>query len=113
MQLRTFALAIAAVGTMLMTMPAETAFAQVKDTVTVSDFGKSDDGTKVELYTLTNKNGLVAKIMTYGAIVTELHVPDKSGKMGDVTLGFDSLAPYIKGHPFFGAIAGRVAPKNG
>ena len=77
--------------------------------VTKADFGKLDDGTKIELYTLTNKNGIVAKIMTYGAILTELHTPDTSGKMGDIVLGFDNLAAYQKGHPYFGAIAGRVA----
>lgn len=73
------------------------------------DFGKTDNGDPVELYTLTNKNGMVAKIMTYGAIVTELHVPDKNGKDADVVLGFDNLQQYLKGHPFFGAIAGRYA----
>jgi aldose 1-epimerase len=73
------------------------------------DFGKTEDGTPVELYTLTNKNGMVVKIMTYGAIITEIHVPDKSGKTADVVLGFNNLGQYLKGHPFFGAIAGRYA----
>ena len=73
------------------------------------DFGKTNDGEPVELYTLTNKNGVVAKVMTYGAILTELHVPDKNGKDADIVLGFDNLDQYLKGHPFFGAIAGRYA----
>lgn len=73
------------------------------------DWGKTKDGTPVELYTLTNKNGLIAKIATYGATLTELHVPDKNGKMGDVVLGFDNLAQYEKESPFFGATTGRVA----
>jgi aldose 1-epimerase len=73
------------------------------------DFGKTNDGEPVELYTLTNKNGMVARIMTYGAILTELHVPDKNGKDADIVLGFDNLDQYLKGHPFFGAIAGRYA----
>lgn len=72
-------------------------------------FGKLEDGTPVEIYTLTNANGLSAKVMTYGAILTELHVPDKSGAMGDVVLGFDNLNDYLKGHPFFGATVGRYA----
>ncbi len=71
-------------------------------------FGKLDDGTVVHLYTLTNANGLTAKIMTYGATLTELHVPDNTGKMGDVVLGFDNLAQYVKGSPYFGATVGRV-----
>src|SRR5690349_4004900 len=54
------------------------------------------DGKEVDLYTLTNKNGLVAKISNYGAIISELHVPDAKGKMGDIVLGYDNLADYIK-----------------
>jgi len=45
----------------------------------------------------------------FGGILTELHVPDRSGKLGDVVLGFDNLTAYLKGHPFFGATVGRVA----
>jgi aldose 1-epimerase len=74
-----------------------------------SAFGKTPDGTPFELYTLTNTAGATAKVMTYGAILTELHVPDRSGKMGDVVLGFDNLQGYLSGHPYFGANAGRVA----
>ena len=47
--------------------------------------------------------------MTYGAIVTELHVADKSGTFGDIVLGFEDLASYLRGHSYFGAIVGRVA----
>lgn len=72
-------------------------------------FGQTADGTKITAYTLLNKNGMKAKIITYGGIVTELHVPDKDGKLADVTLGHDSLEGYLKGHPYFGAITGRVA----
>jgi aldose 1-epimerase len=72
-------------------------------------FGKLKDGSTVHVYTLTNKNGLKARIMTYGATLTELHAPDRNGRMGDVTLGFDSLEPYEKGHPYFGSTVGRVA----
>ena len=74
-----------------------------------STFGHTADGKAVDLYTLTNKNGLVAKITNYGAILTQLHVPDKSGHVGDVVLGFDNLDAYVKGHPFFGATVGRYA----
>lgn len=77
--------------------------------ITQSNFGKTADGQQVDLYTLTNANGVVAKIMTYGGIVTELHVPNRNGKQADVVLGFDKLEPYLAGHPFFGAIAGRYA----
>jgi aldose 1-epimerase len=72
------------------------------------DFGKTPDGTPVDLYVL--KNGkMTAKIITYGAIVTELDVPDRQGMPADVVLGFDTLEGYLAGHPYFGATVGRVA----
>jgi aldose 1-epimerase len=71
-------------------------------------FGQTPDGKPVDLYVLSNSNGMVAKITTYGAILTELQVPDRDGKLNDVVLGFDSLDGYLKGHPYFGAIVGRV-----
>jgi aldose 1-epimerase len=74
-----------------------------------SSFGKTKDGKDVELYTLTNKNGLVAKVTNYGGILTELHVPDRNGQNGNVVLGFATLDKYEAGHPFFGATTGRVA----
>jgi aldose 1-epimerase len=67
------------------------------------------EGGNVTLYTLVNRNGVVMKCTEYGAIITELHVPDKDGKKGDVVLGFDKLAGYLKGHPYFGTNAGRSA----
>ncbi len=74
-------------------------------------WGKTPDGTDVELFTLTNKHGVFAKVTNYGAILTELHVPDRTGKMGDVVLGFDNLDSYTKDPPppYFGATVGRVA----
>ncbi|HEY1380181.1 MAG TPA: aldose epimerase family protein [Gemmataceae bacterium] len=76
--------------------------------MTTADFG-TVDGKPVTLYTLTNARGMVVKITNYGGIVTEIHVPDKAGKMADVALGFDKLEGYLDKSPFFGAIAGRVA----
>ncbi len=72
-----------------------------------TEFGKTADGTPVELYTLTNAGGMTAKIMTYGATVTELYVRDRAGKPGDVVLGFDSLRGYLGNEPYLGAIVGR------
>jgi aldose 1-epimerase len=74
-----------------------------------TDFGKTSDGTAVDLYVLTNAKGVTAKVMTYGAILTELHAPDRDGKPDDVVLGFDDLGGYLAGHPYFGATVGRVA----
>ena len=74
-----------------------------------SSYGKTKDGTRVDQYTLSNSRGMAAKIITYGAILTELRVPDKNGKTADVVLGFGNLDDYIDHNPFFGATAGRYA----
>ncbi|MDZ7262263.1 MAG: galactose-1-epimerase, partial [candidate division KSB1 bacterium] len=54
-------------------------------------FGKTADGTPVDLWTLTNDHGMTAKITNYGGIVVSLMVPDRNGKLEDVVLGFDNL----------------------
>ena len=79
------------------------------DSVVSQPFGKTGDGEAVTLYTLTNKSGLIASIMTYGAAVQKLLVPDKDGKLGDIVLGFDDLTGYLdpKKDPHFGATIGR------
>ena len=81
----------------------------MKASVTQSSFGKLPDGTPVDLFTLTNSHGLVAKITNYGTIITELHVPDRHGRLGDIALGFDNLKQYLRENPYFGCTAGRVA----
>jgi len=63
----------------------------------------------VKLFTLTNANGLVLKVTNYGAIITELHVPDRAGKLADIVLGYETIEQYVKANPYFGATAGRVA----
>jgi aldose 1-epimerase len=70
-------------------------------------FGKTREGQAVELYTLTNRNGVEAKITTYGGTVVSLKVPDRAGKLEDVVLGFDDLEGYQKSTAYFGAIIGR------
>ncbi len=67
------------------------------------------DGTVIGLYTLKNADGLVCKVIPLGAAITELYVPDRNGKLGDVVLGFDNLPQYIRESPCFGAVCGRVA----
>ena len=73
----------------------------------------SVSSTPVQIYSLTNKHGLIAKITNYGAIVTELHVPDRAGRLADIVLGFDAPDGYLAAHPYFGAIVGRVANRIG
>jgi len=75
--------------------------------ITSEPFGQTAEGTPIERYTLTNANGLQADIITYGGIVTALRVLDRNGEIGDIVLGFDTLAPYLGDHPFFGALVGR------
>lgn len=72
------------------------------------NWGKAD-GKDVYLYTLSNKSGMQVDITNFGATVVAIRVPDRNGKMGDVALGFPSLAGYEpKADPYFGAIVGRV-----
>lgn len=78
------------------------------------DFGKTSDGTPVAIYTLTNKNGVEARIITYGGRVVSLKTPDRKGAMGDVVLGLDSMEGYTaNAGPFFGALVGRYANRIG
>jgi aldose 1-epimerase len=76
-------------------------------------FGTTADGKTVELYTLTNTHGIEVRVMTYGGIIVSVQTPDKSGRLADITLGFDTLAPYLAKHPYFGALVGRYANRIG
>ncbi len=78
-----------------------------------SSFGKSPDGEPVDLYVLTNKNGVEAAISTYGGVVVSLKVPDRSDKLGDVVLGFDSVDGYVSDKSYFGALIGRYGNRIG
>jgi aldose 1-epimerase len=72
-------------------------------------FGSTHDGRPIDCYTLVNRNGLEARIMTYGGILVSLRIPDRQGALADVVLGFDNPAPYLSEHPYFGALIGRYA----
>jgi aldose 1-epimerase len=86
---------------------------ETKMGIRIESFGQTSDGQPVDLYTLTNANGIRARITNYGAILVSLEVPDKSGKLADVTLGYDTLDGYIKKSAFFGAAVGRYANRIG
>ena len=89
-------------------------FAQVtsaqslKPSITLTEFG-TFEGQPVTLYTLTNKQGMVAKISDYGGIVVSLKVPDREGKLEDVVLGYDNFDAYKTDTGWYGAIVGRNA----
>ncbi len=72
-------------------------------------FGKTPDGTAVDLFTLTNTAGNVVTLTNYGAILVSVEVPDRQGKKANVNLGFSNLAGYLGGHPHFGSTIGRFA----
>jgi aldose 1-epimerase len=85
-----------------------------KPKLTRAEFGKTLDGVPVQIYTLTNKNGLEARISNYGGIVVSLQAPDRNGAMADVILGFDTLHDYLTSpSPYFGALVGRYGNRIG
>lgn len=78
-----------------------------KSHIEKKEFGKMPDGQIVHEYSLS-RGGITVKVITLGGIVTAIHAPDRDGKIDDVVLGFDHLDGYLKGHPYFGCITGRV-----
>ncbi len=72
-------------------------------------FGKTGDGKQVDLYVLSNKNGVEVDITNFGAAVVSLKVPDRHGKTDDVVLGYDDLDGYLHDKSYFGATVGRYA----
>ncbi|MBI5084659.1 MAG: galactose mutarotase [Acidobacteria bacterium] len=85
----------------------------VKGSVNKQEFGKTARGEAVDLYILTNKNGVEAAITNYGGIVVRLKTADARGRLADITLGFDTLQGYLGSHPYFGAIIGRYGNRIG
>jgi len=77
------------------------------------EFGKTPSGETVELYTLKNAKGVEADISTYGGVVVALKVPDRTGALGDIVLGFDNFAGYLLPPPYFGALIGRYGNRIG
>ncbi|MDK2896496.1 MAG: aldose 1-epimerase [Candidatus Atribacteria bacterium] len=73
-------------------------------------WGTTTEGAPIDLYTLSNDNGVMVQLTNYGATVVALYVPDKEGNLDDVVLGFDSISDYEKPdpyNPYFGATIGR------
>jgi aldose 1-epimerase len=83
--------------------------AEAKSKMQKQSFGKTEDGQPVDLYILTNKNGMEAAITNYGGTVVSLKVADRSGKFEDVVLGYDDLDGYATGKAYIGATVGRYA----
>lgn len=80
-----------------------------KTTMTQSEYGKID-GAAITQYTITNGNGMIVKLINYGATVTDIITLDKNQQRGNVVLGYDSLGGYLQaGNPYFGCVVGRYA----
>jgi aldose 1-epimerase len=77
--------------------------------ITNKPFGTTPDGTPVNLYTLSNDRGLDVSITNYGGAITSIKVPDRHGNIGDVVLGYETLAEYIRNPRYFGCLVGRHA----
>lgn len=80
-----------------------------KPSIASASFGTTSEGVAVESYTLRNALGASVRIITFGATVTELWMPDRRGELADVVLGFDNLRQYETESPYFGCIVGRTA----
>ena len=81
--------------------------------IQVKEYGVTSDGQQVKQYILTNKNGMKAVLLDYGAVVTELHVPDRNGDLQDVVWGDEGIAGYEVNGPGLGSIIGRNANRIG
>ncbi len=81
--------------------------------VVCNKFGVLPDGQQAHLYCLSNSSGMSVKISDYGAIITEILIPDENGKQLNVALGFDNLEQYLAKHPRFGCTIGRYANRIG
>ena len=76
-------------------------------------FGETRDGQTVTRYTLTNSAGHSVSVMNWGATLLDVNVPDRDGSLANVNLCFDSLQPYLDGHPYFGSTVGRFCNRIG
>lgn len=74
-----------------------------------TDFGTTESGEPIDLFTLNNANGMQVQVMTYGATLVSVRVPDREGNLDDVNLRLDRCEDYLKGHPLFGSTVGRFA----
>ena len=96
-------------GFCLAACPAMLAAKAAESSVKQESFGKTAEGENVDIFTLTNRHGLKARLTSWGAGLVEMIVPDRNGAMADVTLGFEKLDGYMTRHPFFGVTTGRYA----
>jgi aldose 1-epimerase len=92
---------------------APTAAAVKEGSVNKAEFGKTPDGEVVDVFTLTNTEGMEVRAITFGGVITAIRVPDRNGKLDDVALGFNGLEGYLRNPPYFGSIIGRYGNRIG
>jgi len=98
---------VALIGALLLTAPSTAVENEPAMTLKTSSYGKTDQGEPITLYTCTTANGLVLKMIDYGALIVSMETPDRDGKLANITLGHDSLKGYQLKHPHYGATIGR------
>jgi aldose 1-epimerase len=103
---------LAAIVGLATLVPAEAPPAKAPS-VTRAPYGRMPDGTAVEVFTLTNASGMEVRAITYGAFIVSLRVPDRSGTLDDVVLGFDSLEGYLGSGAHMGSVVGRYGNRIG
>ena len=77
--------------------------------LTREEFGRLPDGRVVEAITLSNRHGMTVRVITLGAAIQSVLVPDRAGQLADVTLGHNEIAGYLATRDYFGATVGRYA----
>src|SRR5215475_6795971 len=82
---------------------------QSRSAVEKRSFGKTPEGTAIDMYVLKNKNGVEADVITFGATLVSLKAPDRSGNIADVVLGYKDLDGYVNDKAYLGATVGRYA----
>ena len=92
---------------LLVAVPSPKLVSTVQQSVTRAPFGTMPDGTPVEIFTLKNKAGMEVRVISYGAIIQSIRVPDRNGRFADVVNGHDTLDGYRTRSRFFGAVVGR------
>jgi len=80
-----------------------------RPSISKAAYGELPDGSSVDIYTLASANGMEVKLINYGAIVVSVKVPDRQGRLADVTLGYDTMEGWLKNSAYFGATVGRYA----
>src|SRR5262249_15218957 len=83
--------------------------AQTNSAVEKRSFGKTPDGAAIDMYVLKNKNGVEADVINFGATLVSLKIPDRSGNLADVVLGYKDIDGYVNDKAFLGATVGRYA----